>query len=119
MALKGLNAFTYFALDDFLVGKQLVFIKADLWREGEGKDATIKGAKVVVQIVKDETEYPKENTNNFGEQITVKVRGVASNTYQKLKPFQTEVMITDIEKASVWGDFKNQLSIVAAVNVKG
>ena len=119
MAFRGLSAFTYFSLDDFLVGKQLVFVKAGQWSEGEGKDTTIEGTKVIVQIVKDETKYFNEDITNFGEQITVKVRGVTPNNYQKLKPLQSEVEIADVEKATVWGDYKNQLSVIAVVNVKG
>ena len=119
MALKRLKEFQYFALEDFLADKTLVFLKAEQWREGQGSDATIEGAKVVTQILEDKTEYAKEDVSNFGEQITVKVRGMAPTAYSKLKPLNTEVVITDVEKASIFGDFSNQLSVIAVVNVKG
>jgi hypothetical protein len=117
MGFKRLNDFTYFSLEDFLVGKRLVFVKAALWNEEEGKDMVLAGSRVVVQIVEDKTKYSKEDVDNFGEQLTVKVRGVAPSAYQKLKPLITEVVITDVEKARVWGDFRNELSIIAKVAI--
>ncbi len=117
MALKGLNAFQYFSLEDFLLGKCLVFVKASPWQEGQGENAKLEGAKVSLQIVEDKTQYAKEDITNFGELLTVKVRGVAPTAYHKLNPLNTEVTITDVERATVWGDYRNELSIVAVVRV--
>lgn len=117
MSFKGLNAFQYFDLEDFLAAKRLVFVKAAQWSEGEGKDAKLEGSKVVVQIAEDKTKYGKEGIDNFGEQFAVKVRGVAPSAYHNLKPLNTEVAITDVERASIYGDWKNQLSIIAVISV--
>lgn len=117
MALKGLNAFQYFSLEDFLVGKCLVFVKAAPWQEGQGENVKLEGAKVLLQIVEDKTKYQKEEITNFGELLTVKVRGVAPSAYNKLNPLNTEVTITDIERAAVWGEYRNELSIIAVVSV--
>jgi hypothetical protein len=114
VALKGLNGFQAFLIDEFLAGKTLVFIKSEPWKE----DENIAGAKVTVQITKDITSYNGKDINNFGEQLVVKVRGVDYTSFSNLKPLQTEVFITDVEKATLWGDYKNQLSIIAVVKPK-
>jgi hypothetical protein len=117
MSLKGLNAFNKLDLDAFLNGKRLVFVKAVPWNEGEGDKQTIAGSKAILQIVEDKTPYFKDDISNFGEQITVKVQGTSPTAYSKLRPLATEVVITDIQKATIFGDFKNQISVIAKVKV--
>jgi len=119
MGFKGLNAFNVFSLEEFLVGKRLVFVKAFQWIEGTGKEAKTYGTKVIGQVIEDNTTYPFEGINNFGEQFTVKVRNVEPTAYQKLKPLGTEIFIADIEKASVWGEHNNEITAIAVVKVKG
>lgn len=114
MSLQALSAFLEFQLLMFLTGKRLVFIKSLLWKEED----EIFGSKVVVQIVEDTTKYPKPDVTNFGEQLVVKVRNVSPDAYAKLKPFATEVYVKDVEKAVVYGDYRNQLSIIGTVAVK-
>lgn len=114
MALQALYAFREFQLLAFLLGKRLVFIKALTWQE----DGNIFGSKVIVQIVEDKTEYPKPEFTNFGEQLTIKVRRVTPDAYAKLRPFTTEVCIKDVEKAVVYGEYQNQISIIGTVAVK-
>jgi hypothetical protein len=46
------------------------------------------------------------------------VRGQAPDAFAKFKPLGTEVMIENVEKATIWGDFRNQLSITAKVVAK-
>lgn len=112
--MKFLSAFLYFDLLAFLADKRLSYIKAEPWRENE----TVIGSKVTVQIFDDRTVYPKEDISNFGEQFVVKVRGTEPLTYVKWKPFSTEVTITDIEKATVYGEYRNSLSVIATVTAK-
>ena len=114
MSLQALYAFLEFQLLAFLTGKRLVFIKALVWKE----DDKIFGSKVIVQIVEDKTEYPKPDMTNFGEQLTIKVRRVTPDTYAKLRPFSTEVYVKDVERAVVYGEHRNQLSIIGTVAVK-
>ena len=111
MALQGLGTYTYFSVEDFIEDKLLVFVKATPWYE----DNKIEGSKVLVQIVQDNSQYNKSEHNNFGGQFTVKVRNVPAPSYQNYKPFQTQVTIVDVERASVWGDYRNELSIIASV----
>ena len=115
MSLKGLNNFQYVSVNDFIEDKVLVFVKATPWYEGEGNNKTHEGSKILLQIMEDKTQYAKPDIDNFGAQFTVKVRNVASTAYQKFKPFQTCVTITDVEKATIWGDFKNEISVIAVV----
>ena len=124
MALKKLSQFNEFSLDKFLFGKQLTFVRADQWddKDDDGNVIKIHGTKVLVQITEDKTEYfgdDVEGEDNFGLQFWVKVRDRVPGAYQKLKPMNTEVVITNIERVSVWGKFKNELSIIAVIEVKG
>lgn len=115
MSLKGLTGFQYFDLEEFLREKRLVFLKAIPWTE----DEHVLGSRVILQIMQDDTEYQKPGTNNFGEQIAVKVRSLAPSDFSKLKPLTTEVVVTDVERASIYGEYRNQLGIIASVRVKG
>lgn len=114
MGLKGLNQFQKFDISAFLVEKRLYFVKAEPWRDGDND----LGSKVVTQIGEDKTRYNTPGVNNFGEQLTVKVRGVAPSAFAQLRPLSTEVVIKDVERALVYGDYRNQLSIIAKIAVK-
>lgn len=114
MSLKNLTQFQQFDLQKFLEGKRLYYVKAERWKDG---DADL-GSKVVTQIGEDKTLYSHPGTSNFGEQMTVKVRGVAPSAFAQLRPLSTEVIIQDIERAIVYGDYRNQLSIIGKIAVK-
>ena len=118
MSLKSLTSFTYFDLEAFLREKRLLFVKADPWEETTADGSKrVEGAKVVLQIAEDRTTYSKPDVSNFGEQLKVKVRGINPSAYNtKLKHLQTFVSIDDVEKAVVYGEYKNELSIIAVVN---
>ena len=113
MGLKFLPKFERFALEEFLAAKRLVFVKADAWT----KDREVLGSKVIVQIFEDGTDYGRDGASNFGEQLTVKVRNLAPDAFASLHPLQSEVVIKEVERAAVFGDFRNQLSIIAAIAV--
>lgn len=114
MALKGLNQFQKFDFGEFLKDKRLVYLKSASWKDGDVE----AGSKVTLQIVEDRTQYSRQDTTNFGEQIVVKIRGVAPSAFAQLRPLGTEVAIKDVERATVYGDFRNQLSIIAKIAVK-
>lgn len=120
MSLKNLNQFLVFNLEEFLREKNLLFVKALQWTETNDKtgQARVLGSKVVVQIWEDNTPYAKPDTNNFGEQLTIKVRDLAPSAFEKWKPLSTEVFVTSVERASLYGDHRNQLSIIASVSTK-
>ena len=114
MALNGLSAFERFALAEFLAEKRLVFVKAVPWTTDKSTD----GSKIVVQIIEDRTNYGRATISNFGEQLTVKMRNISPDAFSQLKPLQSEVFVKEIERASVFGDFRNQLSIIASISTK-
>ncbi len=120
MPLKNLSQFLEFNLEEFLREKNLLFVKALQWTETNDKTGQTKvlGSKVVVQIWEDHTPYIKPDTNNFGEQMTIKVRDLVPSAFEKWKPLSTEVFVTNVERASVYGDHRNQLSIIASVSTK-
>ncbi|MCL2020503.1 MAG: hypothetical protein FWG70_12230 [Oscillospiraceae bacterium] len=120
MALKNLKDYLYFSLEDFLKEKSLCFLKAEQWdeKDKEGKTTKILGSKVKLLINEDKTSYSKEGVSNFGEHIIVKVNGVPPAEYNtKWKPLNTAVVVTEYEKALVWGQYNNELSITGVVGL--
>lgn len=114
MAFKSLGQFQRFDLTAFLKDKRLAYLKSVSWKDGDVE----VGSKVVTQVVEDKTQYSQPGTDNFGEQLTVKVRGVAPSAFAQLRPLSTEVIVKDVERAIVYGEYRNQLSIIAKVAVK-
>jgi hypothetical protein len=116
MAMKGLGQFLEFNTQQFFAEKVTVFLKSAPWEEESGGTKRIEGAKVTLQIIEDRTTYLKESIDNYGEQVVIKVRNVDFNAYSQLSPLKTEVVIVDVERATVWGEYKNQLSIIAKIS---
>ena len=114
MALRALAQFLEFNLTSFLAGKRLFFVKTAPWI----KDGETLGSKVIVQIFHDATDYGRADISNFGEQLTIKVRKMPPESFSPFKPLQTEVVIKNVEKAQVYGDFHNNLSIIATIAAK-
>jgi len=114
MPLRGLNQFQTFDLPAFLKDKRLAFLKATVWKDGDAE----LGSKIVTQIIEDRTQYSKSGVDNFGEHLNVKVRGAAPSAFAQLRPLSTEVVIKDVERATVYGDFRNQLSVIGKIAVK-
>lgn len=114
ISLKGLNQFQEFNWQKFLEGKRLAFLKSVSWKDGD----TEVGSKVIAQIIEDRTQYSKPGIDNFGEQLTVKVRGVAPSAFAQLRPLSTEIIVKEVERATVYGDFRNNLSIIGKIAVK-
>ena len=70
--------------------------------------------KVRLVLFSDESDYPNEK-NNIGEQLTVKVPLATMKDYDSFQPMLTSVEIVDIEKAIVYEEYRNQLSLTAKV----
>lgn len=115
MPLKNLSHFTEFNAQSFLSLKELRYISSTRWTEKSETGSEIeKGVKVGVLIFSDESDYPNEK-NNIGEQLTVKVPLATMKDYHSFQPMLTSVEIVDIEKAIVYGEYRNQLSLTAKV----
>lgn len=115
MALKNLSHFTAFNAPQFLSRKELRFISATRWVEKTDTGSEVeKGVKVSLLIYKDNSDYPNEKTN-LGEQIMVKVPFASIEDYSAFQPMMTPCEVTDIEKAVIYGEYRNQLSLTASV----
>ena len=113
MTLKNLSHFTEFNASLFFAQKELRFISATRWIEKSETGSEIeKGVKVGVLIFSDDSDYPNEK-NNIGEQLTVKVPLASMKDYDSYQPMITTV---EIGKAVVYGEYRNQLSLIAKVN---
>lgn len=130
MSLKNLSQFQMFDVNSFMRGKALGFMSAEPWvtRTDSGqKDAkgnviynsTDEGVKVNVVIKTDETDYrePKkgELVRNTGKTFAVKVPHKSLDDFKDFQMFVTDVYIRNVQKASIYGDYKNELSITADV----
>lgn len=116
MALKNLSYFTEFNASLFFAQKELRFISATKWIEKSETGSEIeKGVKVGVLIFSDDSDYPN-GKNNIGEQLTVKVPLASMKDYDSYQPMITTVEIVDIEKVVVYGEYRNQLSLIAKVH---
>lgn len=115
MALKNLSHFTAFNATQFLLRKELRFISATPWTEKTNTGSEVeKGVKVSLLIYKDNSEYPNDKTN-LGEQIIVKVPFASIEDYSAFQPMVSLCKVTEIEKAVVYGEYRNQLSLTASV----
>lgn len=115
MPLKNLSHFTTFSTSQFLSRKELRFISATRWVEKIDTGSEVeKGVRVSLLIYKDNSEYPNDRTN-LGEQITVKVPFASLEDFSVFQPMVTICEVTNIEKAVIYGEYRNQLSLTASV----
>ena len=115
MALKNLSHFSAFDAHLFLSRKELRFVSATRWVEKDGEMDLEKGAKVPLLLFSDDSDYPNQKTN-LGEQIMVKVPFASIEDYSAFQPMITPCEVTKIEKAVVYGEYRNQLSLTASVS---
>lgn len=115
MALKNLSHFSAFNAHLFLSRKVLRFVSATRWVEKDGEMDLEKGAKVTLLIFSDDSDYPNDKTN-IGEQLIVKVPFATLADFEDFLPMQTICELVDIEKAAVYGEYRNQLSLTASIN---
>lgn len=117
--MKNLSQFNRFDAEGFLNDKKLAYLKAVPWEERNDAGEVVRtlGSRVSTLIVSDETDYGNSTGNNFGETLIIKVPDLSPNAFAKLVPLQTEVKVGEIERATVYGQYKNELSITATLEV--
>uniref|UniRef100_UPI003F69147A hypothetical protein n=1 Tax=Streptococcus pluranimalium TaxID=82348 RepID=UPI003F69147A len=115
MPLNNLSHFTEFNASKFFLDKKLRFVSAIPWLEKTDSGSEVqKGVKVGVLIFDDNSDYPNKKTN-IGEKLIVKVPFASVGDYDDFQPMKTVCEIVDVEKASVYGEYRNQLSLTAKV----
>lgn len=105
--LKKLGKFTYFDLSEFLIGKKLMSIGQQEWKDYNTGERL--GTKVEVVIAQDKTDYgvtDGETVSNLYEKLVIKVHKMLN------VPMNVEVRPINAE-AVVYGEYRNQLSITA------
>lgn len=105
MPLKNLRNFLKFD-KSFFDNKELVYLGSKLTHDNK--------LKVSLLIIKDNTEYQNDQTN-LGEQVVVTVNNKGIGDYSSFIPMKTICKIGNISKAVVYGEYQNQLSIIADV----
>lgn len=105
MSLKNLRSFLKFD-KSFFEKKEFVYLNCRLTQDNH--------LKVTLLIVEDNTEYQNEH-NNLGEQVVITVLNKGIDDYSSFKPLETVCKVVNISKATVYGEYQNQLSITADV----
>lgn len=113
---KKLSQFLVFDSDKFLSGKRFLLTKIEMWKDGSGNDAKVLGTKITGACFVDNTQYREGQTHvNRGETFTVKTSQPVGE-FSGWTPFRTGFVVSKVTKASVWGDFRNHLSITGEVS---
>lgn len=108
MPLKNLNTFQRFDWEEFLKGKELTVTDCRPWVDFDTHEE--KGTKVETAITKDETIYPPTKdgrvVTNLFEKISIKV--------PKALSIHVGAVVTIVNgTATVYGEYRNQLSVKA------
>lgn len=107
--MHNLGQFLEFRTLDFLQGKKLQYVDQSSWVDRD--TGALLGTRVDLVIIEDGTEYKSRadgtpaRTNRF-EKVTVKVPGAVSLPVDAVVELVNPV-------GTVWGDYRNQLSIKA------
>ena len=104
--MKKLNTFVRFACEEFLNGKTLQVVSIKPWMDYETKK--VLGTALESAIVEDHTDYhlkPGEQATNLYEKINIKVAKAGIQI-----PIGSKIELVN-PTGTVYGDFRNQLSI--------
>lgn len=112
MSLKKLSRFQTFDAAAFFAKKEMLLTKVEVWQEGEDANhLQTKGTKITAVIYVDNTSYSAEEVGlNRGESITIKVEQPVSH-FSTWRPFNTRFQVKSFTKVTLYGDFRNLLSI--------
>ena len=107
--MRNLNQFMRFDHEAFFKDKKLMSQGVREWKDYDTKE--VLGTVIDVVIVSDETEYKnrdgERSTNRF-EKFSVKV------PQKNLEiPLEVLVQLTGEVRGTVWGEYRNQLSVKA------
>lgn len=104
--MKKLRSYLHFDTQAFLEGKELQFL---MGKPLDPVKTGFEGVAVEIVIVDD----PSGDGNDF-EKIKVKVPNVNQDWLEQFHKGD-EVQIFDVTKATVYGDYQNELSIIAKI----
>lgn len=124
MGLKKLSHFQLFDTKKFFESKDFMLSKVEEWQEGDDpQHLQTVGTKVTGVIFRDNTDYGKAGQGiNSGESLVFKVSQPVTN-FSSWKPFNTVFKANNFTKVSVYGEYRNQLSVkvprLTAINGAG
>lgn len=113
MSLKKLSQFQVFDSKAFFESKDFLLSKIEEWQEQDEGSQTLKnvGTKVTGVIFVDKASYGNAGVGiNRGESITFKVSQPVTN-FSSWKAFNTVFKATAFTKVTVYGEYRNQLSV--------
>lgn len=112
MSLKKLSQFQVFDSKSFFESKDFLLSKIEEWQEQEeSQNLKTVGTKVTGVIFVDKSTYGNAGTGiNRGESITFKVSQPVTN-FSSWKAFNTVFKATAFTKVTVYGEYRNQLSV--------
>lgn len=97
-----LQNYRVFDTQSFLKGKKFAYLKSS-YQDNE----KFKGVSITALIL-------EADDGNVGETLTIKVGNAKEGSTANIRPL-TPMVIEEVEKASVFGEYQNQLSIIANV----
>ena len=111
MSLKKLSQFQVFDSKSFFESKDFLLSKIEEWQEEGSQNLKTVGTKVTGVIFVDKSTYGNAGTGiNRGESITFKVSQPVTN-FSSWKAFNTVFKATAFTKVTVYGEYRNQLSV--------
>ena len=114
MSLKRLSQFQEFDSKAFFESKDFLLSKIEEWQEQQeegNQNLKTVGTKVTGVIFVDKSNYGNAGTRiNRGESITFKVSQPVT-AFSNWQAFNTVFKATDFTKVSVYGEYRNQLSV--------
>lgn len=111
MSLKKLSQFQVFDSKSFFESKDFLLSKIEEWQEEGSQNLKTVGTKVTGVIFVDKSSYGNAGTGiNRGESITFKVSQPVTN-FSSWKAFNTVFKATAFTKVTVYGEYRNQLSV--------
>lgn len=111
MSLKKLSQFQVFDSKSFFESKDFLLSKIEEWQEEGSQNLKTVGTKVTGVIFVDKSSYGNAGIGiNRGESITFKVSQPVTN-FSSWKAFNTVFKATAFTKVTVYGEYRNQLSV--------
>ncbi|WP_310604208.1 hypothetical protein [Anaerosporobacter sp.] len=100
---------------EFITKLSLLYLDSMPLQERDGDSVKITGAKTRALVIEDQNKYGDEYGLNKGETITVKQLGINAEDMEKHFEFMRTPCKIEVEKATIWGDFNDKLSIYGKV----
>lgn len=110
--MQKLNMFQKFDLQSFLENKSLEVASFKEHKKYEdGKPVGIDGVAITVAVVRDNTDYGTPGISNLYQTFNIRINGATLEEVSTRFSPGDSVMLIRYDKASIYGEYRNQLSV--------